>query len=68
MGALVDFDHFKAFNDTFGHTAEDEVLRAFAAEASATLRGSDVFARCGSRADTALYDAERVGRDRRVTR
>jgi diguanylate cyclase (GGDEF)-like protein len=44
---LIDLDHFKAVNDTFGHGAGDEVLKAFAATMRAAMRGSDVFGRYG---------------------
>ncbi len=45
--ALVDLDHFKRFNDTFGHLAGDEALRAFAVRAQEALRVVDVVARWG---------------------
>ncbi len=44
---MIDLDHFKAFNDTNGHQAGDEALRAFADVASATIRRSDTLARYG---------------------
>lgn len=44
---LIDLDHFKRINDSHGHASGDEVLRAFAAEAVAMLRSSDLMARWG---------------------
>ncbi len=44
---MIDLDHFKAFNDTHGHPAGDQALRAFADVASATIRRSDTLARYG---------------------
>ena len=45
--AVIDLDHFKRINDTLGHAVGDAVLRAFAVEAVAALRTSDVMARWG---------------------
>lgn len=45
--AMIDMDHFKRINDTHGHPAGDRVLRNFAREALATIRGSDVLGRWG---------------------
>ncbi len=44
---LIDLDHFKRINDTYGHGAGDEVLRHFAEIAQYTLRDTDVLARWG---------------------
>lgn len=45
--ALVDLDHFKLVNDSFGHLAGDHVLQAFARAAERELRGADRVARWG---------------------
>ncbi len=45
--ALIDIDHFKAVNDTRGHAAGDLVLKAFATQALAAVRRSDILARWG---------------------
>lgn len=44
---LLDLDHFKAVNDTYGHLAGDKLLRAFAAQLRASLRAGDIAIRYG---------------------
>jgi diguanylate cyclase (GGDEF)-like protein len=67
---LVDIDWFKAVNDTWGHAAGDEVLRAVAGAIVRAVREEDVPARFGGEefavllrnpgADVAVDVAERV--------
>ena len=67
---MLDIDHFKGFNDTFGHEAGDLVLRELAGALGRTTRGSDVASRYGGEEflvllpecpfDAALRRAERM--------
>jgi diguanylate cyclase (GGDEF)-like protein len=45
--AMIDFDHFKRFNDTYGHPAGDRLLKETAAAWRDQLRTGDVLARLG---------------------
>jgi len=45
--AILDIDHFKRVNDTFGHPGGDQALRALAKIFRAALRGEDFLARIG---------------------
>lgn len=44
---LLDIDHFKNVNDSFGHQAGDEVLQQLARLVKRTLREYDIFGRIG---------------------
>jgi diguanylate cyclase (GGDEF)-like protein len=68
--ALIDLDHFKAFNDRHGHPAGDALLRRAAVAWRSALRTADVLARYGGEefaillagcsAESALEIIERV--------
>jgi len=44
---MLDIDHFKRVNDTYGHATGDQVLRAVAARCRETLRAIDFMGRVG---------------------
>ncbi len=44
---MVDFDHFKKINDTYGHLTGDVILKAFTALTLTCLRRNDIFGRYG---------------------
>jgi len=52
---MIDIDHFKKVNDTFGHDVGDEVLRIMAQECGNSLRVVDVFGRLGGEEFGALF-------------
>jgi diguanylate cyclase (GGDEF)-like protein len=45
--AMIDVDHFKLFNDHYGHPAGDVCLQRVAAAVSDTVRAEDIVARYG---------------------
>lgn len=58
---LLDIDHFKQFNDYYGHDAGDLVLKAFAKTVQATTRKVDNFARWGGEEFMVLvYQSEKI--------
>jgi diguanylate cyclase (GGDEF)-like protein len=44
---MIDLDHFKGINDTFGHAAGDEALQMLARTCRQSLRGTDLIGRFG---------------------
>ena len=48
LGLLIlDLDHFKKLNDTYGHLVGDQVLKGVCQRISSRLRHDDIFARIG---------------------
>lgn len=45
--AMLDIDHFKAVNDTFGHAVGDSVIKALSSILTRRLRKGDVIGRLG---------------------
>ena len=58
---MLDLDHFKRYNDTHGHQAGDQMLRAAAAVWMHELRPGDVLARYGGEEFLAVLRACDVG-------
>lgn len=64
--ALIDLDHFKQVNDSYGHAAGDAVLRTFTAVARQGLRSTDMLARIGGEEfalllpDASIESGERI--------
>jgi diguanylate cyclase (GGDEF)-like protein len=75
---MVDIDHFKDFNDTYGHATGDRVLQTVARAMQDALRTSDICARHGGEefavllpstpGENAYFVAERVRRTLSGTR
>jgi len=69
---LLDLDHFKVLNDTYGHLAGDQVLIGFARDLESCLRHSDIVCRWGGEefivllkdtdGETGLMIAEKIRR------
>jgi len=52
--AMVDIDHFKRFNDTYGHDTGDQVLRLVAASLARVTGGGQAY-RCGGEEFAILF-------------
>lgn len=59
---MLDIDHFKKFNDTYGHPLGDEVIRSVAAAVRKHVRGTDLAARYGGEEFVVLLpDTDLIG-------
>jgi diguanylate cyclase (GGDEF)-like protein len=64
--AMIDLDHFKRVNDTFGHLAGDLVLREAASALRGTLRDYDIVGRFGGEEFTVLLPHTDPGEAARI--
>jgi len=55
--AAVDIDHFKGFNDTYGHDVGDQVLRLVASKLACVTGGGHAY-RCGGEEFTILFSGK----------
>jgi diguanylate cyclase (GGDEF)-like protein len=62
--ALVDADHFKQINDTWGHQVGDDALRRIASTMAGQLRKTDVVARYGGEEFVCLAPIREQGDER----
>jgi len=60
--AMLDVDHFKKFNDTYGHAAGDTALKELSHVLRAALRRSDVVARYGGEEILLVLPGTEIGR------
>ncbi|ABZ74852.1 diguanylate cyclase [Shewanella halifaxensis HAW-EB4] len=59
--AMIDIDHFKKFNDTYGHDVGDQVLRLVAKKLSKVKGGGQVF-RYGGEEFTIVFENKNIER------
>lgn len=57
---MIDIDHFKVFNDTYGHQVGDQVLRLVAKTLAEGLRGAELLARYGGEEFSVLVSGAKL--------
>ena len=62
---MLDIDHFKQFNDTYGHTAGDQVLQAVGALLIENVRGADIACRYGGEEMTLILPESPLAQSQR---
>ena len=63
---MVDIDHFKQLNDTYGHHAGDEILEAISGRISHSVAKTDLVARLGGDELALLLDGADLAASRSV--
>jgi two-component system cell cycle response regulator len=63
---MIDIDHFKTINDTYGHNVGDEVLREFAARLASNVRAIDLPCRYGGEEFTVIMPGASIEAAERV--
>jgi diguanylate cyclase (GGDEF)-like protein len=58
--ALLDVDHFKAYNDTYGHPAGDQVLQKVSAQLEHQARGGDALYRYGGEEFLCIFPEQSI--------
>lgn len=59
--AMIDIDHFKKLNDTFGHAIGDQVIKFFASLLKKSVKGRDTTARYGGEEFSIILPSTSVG-------
>lgn len=65
---MIDLNHFKQVNDTYGHSAGDSLLKQFSHELRSNLRASDVAARWGGDEFIVISDCDLAGANCQIER
>jgi len=69
---MIDIDHFKKVNDTYGHACGDEAIRALVKQIVGRCRGSDILGRLGGEEfalvlpETGMADAAQIAESLRT--